>query len=228
MNYLVAVYGFKVNQSELDDLLLASFLEKNEIFRLHFNRIYPKSKLKFQHSNIQNEPCSRCQLYCKCTLYTECCDVIRLLLDSEVVTWCFIVDTWNSQWKFSSGSLPGAGAGVSDLVSDLLYICLCNMSSQWETHPQPLPGQRPSDCRRLFYPRWRCRRGRGTQGRTSGTDGPWRPPSGAPSSGQRAGAPGSAAPSGWACSQRPWSSGRPGWGHCLVWPLAREGPDGFN
>lgn len=123
MNYLVAVYGFKVNQSELDDLLLASFLEKNEIFRLHFNRIYPKSKLKFQHSNIQKEPCSRCQLYCKCTLYTECCDVIRLLLDSEVVTWCFIVDTWNSQWKFSSGSLPGAGAGVSDLVSDLLYIC---------------------------------------------------------------------------------------------------------
>lgn len=95
------------------------------------------------------------------------------------------------------------------------------------THPQPLPGRRPSGCRRLFYPRWKCRRGRGRQGRTSGTGGPWRPPSGAPSSGRRAAAPGSAAPLGLACSQLLWSSGRPGSGH-WGWPLAHEGPGDGN
>lgn len=128
----------------------------------------------------------------------------------------------------------------SDFTSSTEVHCLPAATSIWKwtntyatfsvgsltagTHPRPLPGQRPSDCRRLFYPRWRCMRGRGRQGRTSGTDGPWRPPSGGPSSDQRGDGPGSGAPWGWACSQLPWSSGRPGWGRCLVWPLAREEP----
>lgn len=101
--------------------------------------------------------------------------------------------------------------------------CLYNIFTAG-THPQPLPGRRPSGCRRLFYPRWRCRRGQGRQGKTSGTVGPWRPPSGGPSWGQRGDGLGSGAPWGWACSQLPWSSGRPGWGRCLVWQLARAEP----
>lgn len=122
--------------------------------------------------------------------------------------------------KFSPGSMPE----VSERKQRNAYATSSVSRFAAGTHPQPPPGQRPSGCRHLSYPRWRYRRGRGRLGKTSGTDGPWRPPSGGPSLGQKGAGPGSAAPSGWACSQLPWSSGKPGWGRCPVWPLAHEEP----